>query len=68
MRFRSNVPSRQLLFQNSLTECIDIDKIHVLGEQKAKALLSLHGITGCDTSAKFNPQIKGTLGETIFEK
>ena len=55
MRFRSNVPSRRLLIQNSSTECIDI---HVLGEQKAKALLSLHGITGCDTSAKFNHKSK----------
>ena len=58
MRFRSNVLSRRLLFQNSSTECIDIDKIHVLGEQKTKALLSLQGITGCDTRAKFNHKSK----------
>ena len=29
-----------------------------LGEKRANTLLSLHGITGCDTNGKFNDKSK----------
>ena len=59
MRFRSRLPFQQIFLQTSFDECIDSDIIHkFLGEKRATALLSLHGITGCDTSGKFNYKSK----------
>ena len=59
MRFRPRLPCQQLFFQNTSDECIDIDIVHkFLGEKRANALLSLHGITRCDTSGKFNYKLK----------
>ena len=55
MRFRPMLPCQQLFFQNTSDECIDIGIVHTfLGEKRANALLSLHGISGCDASGKFN--------------
>ena len=59
MRFRPRLPCQQLFFQNTSDECIDIDIVHnFLGEKRANALHSLHGITGCDTSGKLNYKSK----------
>ena len=50
------------------SECIDISAVHhILGEQTASALLSLHCVTGCDVVGKYNKKSKEFWTNTFFD-